>query len=775
MPDPIYHNIIRFKPDGDLEALSLTVESDWVWEAGVKPSIFAARVPYTEFDKLGGNFDRVGQLEFYFANDPKGGVPDLTLKAWRLVDIVPLGYAPVTGADGQQGFRHYEFRMGFADARDQFTYPRGGYLREGEINKEPFSKDRKKDAQNFPVRTADDLVRVCLKAMGLKIPIPQELTSDAQPPLNLDWRGNPAPEELDKLLSESGFTFVVKPDGTFAIEAIGKGNVATPPAGREIINAAYPGVDRRGKAVIFSSAPLGVVERRTFTLDDGLEWVILDDDGRFKTIENSNLLKDLDPLDVIAHNFEKIPAQWRIRVMNYLYRAVRVIAEQYGPQQMLRYNYELETGLAVPIGVKAKVATHVEGTWYVVKGNDDWIEVPVLDLHGDCRVIVFEQVMAKLKPGKRYGSALLDLAKLENDDLKIDCSREVYDEEPNGKWTPRFFQCGYKQELRGIAKLTDDEIDTVFATQSAYVPRPELRLFIVDGQEKNREKLEDQASTLAKKYIGTTANSRIYAAAGYVKAELSGQVNQIKFSPNPPATTWQANTSFFPHVVRFKKPPVVKGKFPKALETEERRGAEGLGSFQQPAVRVSPSNRTAGGAMGVVRITEKDSAGGEYKGKLQYGSATIKPTDLFEPNHSAAIKGMSDGADVQVLNLWEGGNTHSLGLPLYALCERIGTADDDKTPIVVVRVAAVGTNVYVNLTKTGGTDGDGHSPPTYVYTVKLINGEKVGPDGAGPELGRSNGSFKPALHGYGYFTPEGNFVLAYAHEVENTFVCGDPE
>jgi hypothetical protein len=306
------------------------------------------------------------------------------------------------------------------------------------------------------------------------------------------------------------------------------------------------------------------------------------------------------------------------------------------------------------------------------------------------------------------------------------------------------------------------------ATQASYVPRPELRLFRFNGTDQNRTELEDQARSLADRYVATTANSRLYAAAGYVATELSGQVNQIVFRASPPTTTWQANTSFFPHVIRVKKTPAVKGKFPRAAETADRRTAEGMGGGQQPMIPVGPPAPPQIGTVGIVRITDKGAVGAAYTGKLQEGSATIKPTDLFKPNQSSAIPGMSDGQSVQVWNLLEGGDTHSLALPQYAPCERIGTAEDG-TPIVAVRVKPAFLLFAVSLTKDDGEDGDATLAPTYKYTVKL--GVETMGTKMTPQWGRSIGSFQAATVGMGYLDAEGSFVLAYAHEIQNTEAC----
>jgi hypothetical protein len=226
-------------------------------------------------------------------------------------------------------------------------------------------------------------------------------------------------------------------------------------------------------------------------------------------------------------------------------------------------------------------------------------------------------------------------------------------------------------------------------------------------------------------------------------------------------------------VIRVKKPPLVKGKFPKASETADRRTAEGMGGGQQPSVIVHPSAPLPSPSnAGVVRVYAKEAGGAKYKGKLQVVVATIKATGDFLANSTGAIDGMSDGEEALVLNVGEG-KAHALPLPCYAVYESIGKADDGRR-IVAIQAEAAGTLRYVNLTEEGiGTDGNETTAPSYTYTVKLINGEQV-LTGASPQCGRSVGSFTPALHGWGFFTPEGNFILTNAHEVEGAEPCPTP-
>jgi len=124
---------------------------------------------------------------------------------------------------------------------------------------------------------------------------------------------------------------------------------------------------------------------------------------------------------------------------------------------------------------------------------------------------------------------------------------------------------------------------------------------------------------------------------------------------------------------------------------------------------------------------------------------------------------------VQVWNLLEGGDTHSLSLPLYAPCERMGTADDG-TPIMAVRVKPAFLLFNVDLTTDGGTDGDADVAPSYTYTVRQFGTETLGQK-MSPKWHRSIGSFQAATEGMGYLNAEGAFVLAFANEVENREKC----
>lgn len=87
-------NLVTWTPDnGAIVTLALRLEGDLVRTAGMKPDIVTASVTYKEFDKLGGDLDRAGKLEFWYQGAPgeldeegQPVRPQLTLAKWRLVE-----------------------------------------------------------------------------------------------------------------------------------------------------------------------------------------------------------------------------------------------------------------------------------------------------------------------------------------------------------------------------------------------------------------------------------------------------------------------------------------------------------------------------------------------------------------------------------------------------------------------------------------------------------------------------------------------------------------
>lgn len=818
MANASYFNVVKFAPTFEgRQAIFIKPEGDWTWDAGIKPSIFHATVRYDEFAKLDLS-DPYGTLEFYFAIEPAAAAasaagggdpdhpvkPDLSLFGFRVVDVEPT---KIERVNAELTPRFVEYRVAFADARDRFSAPFGGRLFEGEINKEPFNASGTKDDNGNTTRTRKECVQLCLAAMGIGDVFVHPDLSDAARPMNLDWRGNLASEELEKLLAEAGFVFVVQQSGKFAIQKIGKGTIPTPPTGLTVANMDYPGIDRRGGFVIFTSAPMPTINTATYTLgggsgDDGgqgldsLQFVILDTDNQWKALEQNADLKILngaEPDVVVQSDFDQVDEKWVVRARNMVYACLRLDPDAVGPQPMSRFNWEsAKWAIRNEIDVQAKTIYDAVGTGLATMTKDrDYLNVPVAALLDRGRVLVLQWSVGKFTGDKVQGNIATDFTALTGDDLKVRVTREVWNRGDDGRWRPQFFRIGFKQDVQGIVEIGEGDIDDLLASgQAAAISAPELRIIQVDGQDTNRTDVKGLARSMADGYIGGSGNAaRLIEVAGFwAGAELSGVINRIEFSFSPPKTAVKCNTWFFPHDrPEYRYDPKAKGgaagqQFPKQAATAAKRTAEGIAGGQQPAAMLLPSQSFKRPISGAIKIVGEEAGGGMYKVKLLTGSATVKPGDDFKPNNDNAIAGMSDGVDALMLNLVEGqktadGHGHVLpdmvdsSGPIYGIYDIVGKTDEAKPrPIIVARIEAPQGLFAVTLSKDGGGDGDETSPATYTYTVKL-GGNKVLAAGVGPQWGRSFGSRQVATQGMGYLNLEGTFKLAYAHEVENAEAC----
>lgn len=651
MPDT-FNNLILFVPDDDEAArLHLKVEGQWTMRPGVKPSVFAATVAASDFAALKGKLRRTGSVQFYFASDPalpEAGGPDLIWKRIALVDVEPLRFGVVPPAT-EVGW--YEYRLHFADRREAFAWPGGGALDFGEINKEPLSQSGTKDANGRATRTLRQLVDLCLEAMGIKgeLTAPHAL-SDMPRPMNLDWRGTKAPDELERLLADAGFCFLVKPDGTLAIEEIGAGVIPVPPKDRTIMDAPYPGIDRRGEIIVLGSEPNPVVNTRTYTGTAGdLEFMVLDADDQWKTIREASYFTApgaMSAEQTVRNRYQNIPLDFRQRVMNTLYRTIRVNpAVNGGGIPVLRYRYSREVALQQIWFEAMTVRPTVDGMW---EWTGQYVPVAADMLMDSGRLIHLADRVGGLKDDKaKAWDADADFRELKNYELRIQASWEVYDKQKDGTWRPRFFRVGFKQEPGttggfNVRRLTEGELATYLATPGAkIIPRPELQLYQLEDADVNRADIEKLAYAMATRWLaGSGQAARQIMVAGFYPMALSGQVQEVTIVQDPPQSSCTINTWFFAN--RFGATVVERSKagadvkFPGQVATSEQRVAAGVAGSSQPVVPVAPPQAGSGELAYrtfVVKLTAVEGdAGGRYAGPtFLYDVFSGSPTGLQNP------------------------------------------------------------------------------------------------------------------------------------------------
>lgn len=145
------------------------------------------------------------------------------------------------------------------------------------------------------------------------------------------------------------------------------------------------------------------------------------------------------------------------------------------------------------------------------------------------------------------------------------------------------------------------------------------------------------------------------------------------------------------------------------------------------------------------------------------GEFTATQTDAYG---TTLTNGMTfDGTDQPKLTALSGAKWHP-----PAVVRVYRALDDNGDPAWVCEGFPRDQLIRVNLSQTGGSDGDNTSAPTYTYTVTTRDGTQL-LTGASPELARPSGAVFPATFGEAYFNDDGDAVLWRAHEMPETVEC----
>lgn len=107
----------------------------------------------------------------------------------------------------------------------------------------------------------------------------------------------------------------------------------------------------------------------------------------------------------------------------------------------------------------------------------------------------------------------------------------------------------------------------------------------------------------------------------------------------------------------------------------------------------------------------------------------------------------------------------------------IGIVNEAGKVMSVMRTGSSGGSRLVKCTQTGGSNGDGDSPPTYTYTIKDFYTDEELATNQSPLWTRENGSFTPAEIGFGYRKEDGTWGLYECDEARTSdeFECEDAQ
>jgi hypothetical protein len=584
-------NFVTFDPvddNGDPagERIFLKLDADWVVTGGIEPNVNSAVVPWTEFDKIKDNLTQRGRISFWSNSDPRVGAeqPDHFIPENKVVDIDAV---EVRQPHGQGAARVTEYRLYFADIREIFVAPRGGILNAGVVNPEP--------ANGAILKQNSELIQDCLTAMG--IPFGGGIdpgVDDLQPIRKLDWSGNHAPTELAKILAHCSAVYCMDENGSHRIWQIGNGPTPNIPSSDLLDTLTVPGLDRRGKTVIITSAPTAITH--TISADGAAvaaqywQFVAQDSKGKWQRIDDgSNNLVTGDPAQMIRDGTAPLGLR------KQMYYCLRLDPEANDPalSRVLRSSIDKD-GVIKDIVVEANIAVFVAvGTW---ANGTARLRVRMLDQEHN--VIQLDERLGKIDPALagpdgRVNNAEDHFAELEDGDVKIEYSVEAWDKEKNRK---EFFNAGFQLDAGGgITDLDAGAVELAInggGEDVTIYPVPQLRLVRMDdetpGSEAARPALVDEARGIAKGLLaGSGQPFEIRVARGFVPGVCSGYVSEIRYSQQQLTTTFKLNTWWTP-IGALKKEDLNTPDAAEAIPQQQRTSSGklqlGESSSAQPSI-----------------------------------------------------------------------------------------------------------------------------------------------------------------------------------------------
>jgi hypothetical protein len=237
-----------------------------------------------------------------------------------------------------------------------------------------------------------------------------------------------------------------------------------------------------------------------------------------------------------------------------------------------------------------------------------------------------------------------------------------------GNLCPQYFEAGFT----GGSGAAGDGVQPIpqgalagykLDPNTIIVRRPEWRLYQQNGDNDNLSTLTSQATALAPSYLqGTPSPAQLVVCRGFVAAELSGVLSEIRIKQTPAETTFKVQTWWLPSEYYLEKMVAAQEKhgggaasadraFPKQGDTAEAKNAEGHSGMTQPVVMVQAvASRDAAADMVKVKITGPAPGGGKYFGGIEDGVSTATPNpDEAQP------EGMTDptNANALIMNLEE--------------------------------------------------------------------------------------------------------------------------
>jgi hypothetical protein len=671
---------------GELQ-LPLRLENDFELTAGIEPNINTAIVPFGVYDLLAA-LPRPwrGSLRLYArpqsAEVSEGTIlpaeADVTIEGIAVVEVEQVAYGRTWP---QAIWRVLEYRLHLADVRERFQLPKGGTVSGGQINTSPIDEEGL-DANKKETKTARSLVEMCLAAMGITATLPEEFEDGPIIP-DLNWRGAHAPAELAKILDRLGYIFIPKLDGTFSIEVIGEGPGIAIPDDLRMAHFDLPGSDRRGRNVLFTSAPNGIIVSHPALKGPGPA-----EEGQAPTVELVVWLPDLGwvnheeafvstfagkPLfDHLKENFENFPSyaynvpgeglkrvDLRPLMRRLAFRCIRVTPPEAIAAEGVLAQLNLAGKALQKPQIRAIIAS--QGSSYYWHNSEDPVLCAITHL-GDSNVYCIEEVLTKLSSSPSTNPDA-DAAELAYGDLEVTTSWELIDAQTK---EPKYFEIAYTSDpvTGAVTELPYPPPDsvrvdpnTIIVNEPGWVLVREVK---EDGtfHEPTLAKLKEVAQAAASRYLArSNAPARRHLARGFFAQDLSGRVSRVVFSQSKLQTEIDELTWWMPRHMNVLQPNAGRFKGQTLLrrdllgdtnQTQALRRAANAPDQALPAVPVLP----AGGrrqTAGIAWLEVISAARDEQNWRWTYTLKLLTPP-------TSAFAAWAQGAEVEGYNTIEHAN-----------------------------------------------------------------------------------------------------------------------
>ena len=579
MSDPRRYPFVFFQPysaDGSpVDGVFMAVEFDHGFKltSSMKPNVNMARVSPIELQKLGQNPGVTGALFWYFNNDPEadsdGSAADVVMTFISVVDVQveELGESPQL----EPGVQALVWRVYFSDWRDGLQFPRGGRLRLGIMNQSPpppIATNDPTDTPPDPYQNSE-LMQMCFDAMNISdwATVPDDADNLA-PVTNLQWHGTHAPTALADLMSKVGATFCPHMDGTAAVEIIGEGDPPQPDDADVIAWLNIPTIDRRGKYVIFSSAPTGKVSTQTIggPASDAWQFVIQNTDDIWFDVNNTKAWSDFcdstgmpnntRPIDLLNQSFVQLAAgsasqadvtKIQNRVAAQLYRCIRLDPDTYPPDKMPVLNITMEAdGSTSVASADAIIAQMIVPGVY--QDSNDPIDLPLVMISNGS-ILWFSDRLVKMNDGSDSSNTGQFMELYGGDptgdgsdaDLQVRVSFELTEQQTDSDgnliYLPLYYETGYTIDAGGnVQKMNPGDVQNAIDKadrNTTYHFMPEWTdslVWIADGVETDHSKIDDAAKAQAQTLLADlTQPSQELHVRGFFPCDLNGIISEIQW------------------------------------------------------------------------------------------------------------------------------------------------------------------------------------------------------------------------------------------------------